>query len=358
MKPLAFRQVALTHFKNYTGAEFHFGNRFNLISGLNGVGKTNLLDAVYYLCVGRSYFTPYDQRIVEHGQSFFRLEGQVEKGEKQHSVCFKVKPGTSKDLLVDQLPVERISHHLGFIPVVFSAPRDTELITGSGQYRRRYFDHLLCQVDPYYVRSLVDYNHLLQMRNAALKNHFEDLRRVVQTYDEQMAGHAAYIFEKRKWLSSVFSEALQQHYSSLSEGREAIGMEYDSMLHAYPHEVLADQNWEADKLTGRTQGGIHKDDFVFTIKGMAAREYGSQGQIKSLIFSLHLTKYALLREQLGFHPVLMLDDVFDKLDERRHARLMEILCGDAFGQVFISDTSHDRLSGILPGSQVTPIDLF
>lgn len=343
MKPLAIRQATLTNFRNYTSAHFSFGDRFNLVSGLNGLGKTNLLDAIYYLSVGKSYFTPYDQRVVLLGESFFRLEANVVKGGESYSITFKVKPGTSKEILVDNVVLNKVSDHLGFIPIVFSAPRDMELVTGTSQARRRYIDHLLCQVDAVYLKALMEYNYVLQLRNAALKNGFQDLRRIIATYDEQMAPLAQVVFEKRKWLTGVLQPLFQETYASLSEGRENIECIYESDLEEHPYEVLADRNWESDKNTQRTHAGIHKDDFLLLIKDKPAREFGSQGQIKSLIFSLHLTKYRLLSEQKGYQPILILDDVFDKLDDRRLSRLMEILHADEFGQIFISDTNQERL---------------
>lgn len=358
MKPLAFRQVSLTHFKNYAEAQFSFGDRFNLISGLNGIGKTNLLDSIYYLSMGKSYFTPYDQRVVRQGESFFRLEAHLRKGEQFHKLLIKARPGATKELLVDGVAVERISHHLGFVPVVFSAPRDIELVTGTGQSRRRYIDHLLCQIDAQYLKALVDYNYLLALRNATLKNGIDDLRRVIETYDDQMAPLATLIFEKRKWLTAQFLPRMIENYSILSEQRETIGFEYESTLEAYPYAVAADRNWEADKNTLRTNAGVHKDDFHLTVKDMPAKEFGSQGQIKSLIFSMHLTKYALLRDQTGYNPILILDDVFDKLDGRRLARLLEILSSNEFGQIFISDTSSERMSEGLKGGEIAEIKLM
>ncbi|MBP7238653.1 MAG: DNA replication and repair protein RecF [Saprospiraceae bacterium] len=357
MKPLVIQEVVLTNFKNYTEARFGLGNKFNLITGLNGIGKTNLLDSIYYLCVGKSYFTPYDQRVVRQDETFFRLEADVLRDTSHHKVIIKVKPGSLKELIIDGILVNRISEHLGFIPIVFSAPRDIELVIGSSQSRRRYFDHLLCQIDPAYLRSLMAYNHLLLMRNAALKQGFPDLKRVIQTYDEQMAPHAALIYEKRKWLVDVFEPLLRQTYLTLSDNKETVDMHFQSNLHQYPYEVAVDMSWESDKNTTRSNAGIHKDDYELSIKNMSAREYGSQGQIKSLIFALHLSKYALIREQSGYKPLLMLDDIFEKLDERRLNHLMEILTDDSFGQVFISDTDHKRISKFLPGDQVHSIDM-
>ena len=357
-KPLAILTIALVNFKNYAEATFSFGERFNLLSGLNGVGKTNLLDAVYYLCVGKSYFTPYDHRVVSHDASFFRLEGDFLKGDSPHKVVVKVKPGTQKDLLLDNIAVPRISDHLGFLPVVFSAPRDIDLVIGASQYRRRYIDHLLCQVNFSYLQSLIQYNHLLAMRNAALKEGYADLYRMVQTYDQQMAPLAKQIYETRKLLTNDFSISIPDVYHTLSEQRENIHIEYESKLSEQPYEVLADLNWEADKNTGRTNAGIHKDDFKFFINDYPAREFGSQGQIKSFIFTLHLTKYRILSQQTGFKPILILDDVFDKLDEHRLHRLMDILSTSDFGQVFISDTAANRVGAYLSNGMIKHIELM
>lgn len=342
----------MTCFKNYAEARFTLGDRFNLISGLNGTGKTNLLDAIYYLCVGRSFFSSQDQRVVSQGESFFRLEGKVSRGDARHQVIIKVRPGTLKEIWLDGIHRPRISDHLGFFPVLFSAPKDVDLIMGPGQSRRKYFDHLICQIDPGYLHALMKYNHLLQMRQAALKQGMSELRRMIQTYDEQMSPLAQIIFEKRQWLMTDLARWLQETYTHLSDGKETIRIVYDSQLEKYPYAVLADMNWESDKNTGRTLAGIHKDDFDLFIKELPAKEYGSQGQIKSLIFALHLSKYHILREQTGFNPILILDDIFDKLDEQRLHRLMEILMADDFGQVFISDTSPNRVGHLLPGSML------
>lgn len=354
MKPLAINTITLTNFKNYSDASFQLGDKLNLVYGLNGTGKTNLLDAIYYLCVGKSYFTPFDHKVVRYGESFYRIEGNVMKDDT-HTVVMKVRPGIQKELSVDGMVLDRISDHLGFMPVVLSAPKDIDLVIGPGQSRRKYIDHLLCQVDSTYLQALVAYNHLLQLRNAALRQNFDDLKRMIDTYDAQMGPHAAYIFEKRKWLSSNIQPLLQSTYKALSEGREEVSLTYESKLHDYVYEVLADMNWEADRNTGRSNSGIHRDDFHLEIKGMPAKEYGSQGQIKSLIFSLHLSKYTTLSEQCNYKPVLILDDIFDKLDEKRLARLVETLMQPTYGQILLSDTNRKRVAEYIPPDQLHEI---
>ncbi len=357
MKPLAIEEVSFINFKNYSDSKFQLGDKFNLAYGLNGTGKTNLLDGIYYLCVGKSYFTPHDQKVVRYNESFFRLGGNVLKDEGKHKVVIKVKPGVSKELSLDGIVMERISGYLGFLPVVFSAPRDIDLIYGSGISRRRYIDHLLCQVDPVYLKALVSYNHLLQMRNAALKGEFADLKLMIHTYDDQMTPLAAIIFEKRKWLASFIEPLLKQSYQNLSEGREGVSMTYESGLNEYPYDVLVDMHWESDKNTKRSNAGIHKDDFLLQIKNMPAREYGSQGQIKSLIFALHLSKYKVLSIESGFKPILILDDVFDKLDERRLIRLMELLATEEYGQILLSDTNRKRVGDFIPNGNLNEIEM-
>ena len=357
MKPLAIQDVRLVNFKNYSESGFHFGEKFNLICGLNGVGKTNLLDALYYLCVGKSYFTAYDHKVVRQGESFFRLECQLLRGGEQHQLLIKVKPGALKEITLDRIVLPRISDHLGFMPVVLSAPRDTELVYGASQFRRRYIDHLLCQVDHVYLKSLSTYNHLMDMRNAALKQGFNDLKTVVDTYDDQIAPLAGYIFQKRKEVASDLVPMMQQIYSYLADQKESVEVIYESGLHEYPYEILVDMHWEADKNTGRSGAGIHKDDFKLLVKNMSARDHGSQGQIKSLIFALHLSKYKLLQTQTGMDPILILDDIFDKLDDRRLHRLVEMLVLPDFGQVFISDTSSQRVSTLVTGGNINIIEM-
>ncbi len=347
MKSLVLRSARLINYRNYADASFSFGEKFNLVTGLNGVGKTNLLDAVYYLCLGRSYFTTQDQRVARQGSDFFRLEGEVERQGESAAIVMKVRPGLSKEILRNGIPFARVSEHLGFMPVVFSAPRDIDLVTGTGQVRRRYFDHLLCQMDPAYLASLQVYNHLLALRTAALKQPFSGLSTMLETYDDQMAPHAALIHQRRRELVTALAGGLEATYAFLSERAEPISMDYVSPLDEYPYTVLAERSRQQDILTKRSNTGIHKDDFALGIRDMPAREFGSQGQIKSLIFALHLSKYALLRERSGVLPMLLLDDIFDKLDERRLRRLMEILTAEDFGQVFISDTSEERVTALL-----------
>ena len=356
MKPLSIDEIKLTNFKNYREQNFRLGNRINLVYGLNGTGKTNLLDSIYYLSVGKSFFTAFDQKVVAYGEDFFRIEGNLTKGDSKHEIVIKVKPGESKTVILDGLPRNRVSDHLGFIPVVISAPKDIELVSGTGQSRRRYVDHLLCQIIPDYLKSLVTYNHLLAMRNAALKADFKDLRRMIMTYDEQISPHAHFIFEKRKWLQEEISPLLQANYKLLSDDRENVSISYESKLNGMMFEFLADMNWESDRNLQRTNAGIHKDDFALSIKNMPAKDYASQGQIKSIIFALHLSKYKILASHSGYKPLLIFDDIFDKLDEHRLARLMEILVEPEFGQVYLSDTNRKRVGNFVTDSQLTEIE--
>lgn len=355
MKPLSIKEITLTNFKNYSHSTFHLGERFNLAFGLNGTGKTNLLDSIYYLAVGKSYFTPQDQKVVRYGEHFFRLEGKVDRADDRHSIVMKVIPGVSKELSVDESVLGKVSDHLGFVPVVISAPKDIDLVVGSSQSRRKYIDHLLCQVDRQYLASLVTYNHLLQMRTSALKQDYHDIKRIVQTFDSQIAPHAGYIFKRRDLLQNEIAPLMIMYYNMLSGQRENVSLVYESQLKDRSYEVLADMHWDADKNLRRSNAGIHKDDIVLSVKGMPAKDYASQGQIKSLIFALHLSKFELLSRFCGYKPVLIFDDIFDKLDENRLARLMEILMNENFGQIFLSDTNRHCVASFVSPSELREI---
>lgn len=356
MNSIWLESIKITRFRNYLENNFDFGSRVNLVTGLNGLGKTNLLDAVYYLCMGKSYIQSLDQRNVKQNEEFFRLDGNFHRANEKERIEMMVRPGLSKEIRNQGIPYNKLSDHVGFAPVVFSAPRDHELVTGTSQIRRRYLDHLICQLDPLYLSSLVRYNQLLSLRNAALKQGFDGLMTILETYDEQMSGPAQYIFQKRVEMIERLQTLIVDVYDKLSGGDEGIKIEYESDLLNSNYVSLAIQARKNDVINKRSSVGIHRDDFNLYIKNMSAREYASQGQIKSLIFSLHLSKYILLRDNSGFLPVLILDDIFDKLDQERLRRLLAIVLKDDFGQIFISDTNHDRIPALIDG-QIHQIQL-
>lgn len=350
MNSIWLKSIKINRFKNYLESGFDFGPKINLVTGLNGLGKTNLLDAVYYLCMGKSYIQSLDQRNVRKEEEFFRLDGLFHRMGKDERIEILVRPGISKEIRHQGIPLQKLSDYVGFAPVVFSAPKDYELISGTSQVRRRYLDHLICQLDPQYMASLIKYNQILSLRNAALKQGFSGLMTMLETYDEQMDGPANYIVRSRTEMISKLQEWIKDIYHTLTNGTESVEIEYESELKDKRYIDLASKSRRTDVMTQRSSTGVHRDDFLLSIKNMPAREYGSQGQIKSLIFSLHISKYILLREKSGLLPVFILDDIFDKLDAERLKRLLSIVIQPDFGQIFISDTSHDRIPSLLEGS--------
>ncbi len=342
------QQIKLTNFRNYEFQSIDFSERLNLILGLNGMGKTNLLDAVYYLCMGKSHFQSTDKNVVRKGEAFFRLEGyfMLDKIEK---IVAKVLPGEQKTIERNDTPYPRLSDHVGLLPVVFMAPDDTALALEGSEERRRFMDNTLCQLDHNYLESLVTYNKLLEKRNALLRQFatqggFNLL--LVQTYNRQMEAPAAYIFEKRNWFIGQFQPVFNQFYAAISSDAEPVDCIYRSPLEAASLSELLEKSLEKDRLLIRTTMGIHKDDLVFHLKGLPLKRFASQGQLKSFVLAMKLAQYELLRQQKQKPPILLLDDLFDKLDDTRASQLIELLVKGDFGQVFITDAHPARAEEI------------
>ncbi|MCC6725924.1 MAG: DNA replication and repair protein RecF, partial [Saprospiraceae bacterium] len=338
------QQIKLTNFRNYEFETVEFSERLNLISGLNGMGKTNLLDAVYYLCMSKSHFQSTDKNVVRKGEGFFRLEGQffIEKSEK---VVAKVIPGKQKTFERNDAPYTRLSDHVGFLPVVFLAPDDTALALEGSEERRRFIDNTLCQLDPLYLDALVNYNRILDKRNAALKKFGEQGSFnpiLLETYNSQLEPTALLIYEKRHWFIGQFQPVFNMFYKNISDEAEPVECEYHSQLAGSNFMELLEKSVEKDRFLERTTVGIHKDDLVFSMKSFPLKRFASQGQLKSFVLAMKLAQNELLRQQKNKKPLLLLDDLFDKLDDKRVAQLIELLVKGDFGQVFITDTHPER----------------
>ncbi len=334
------QQIKLTNFRNYEFQSVEFSERLNLISGLNGMGKTNLLDAVYYLCMGKSHFQSTDKNVVRKGETFFRLEGHFEL-EKSEKIVAKVVPGDQKTMERNDSPYLRLSDHVGLLPVVFMAPDDTVLALEGSEERRRFMDNTLCQLDRNYLESLVTYNKLLEKRNAllrqfAMQGGFNQL--LVETYNQQMAEPANYIFEKRQWFNGLFQPVFNQFYAAISTDAEQVECVYRSQLSSNNFLEMLEGSLDKDRQLQRTSVGIHRDDLVFQLKNLPLKRFASQGQLKSFVLSMKLAQYELLRQHKQKLPILLLDDLFDKLDDQRASQLIELLVKGDFGQVFITDT--------------------
>ncbi len=342
-------QLKLTHFRNYAFQSVAFSPKLNLVTGLNGMGKTNLLDAVYYLCMGKSHFGGTDRNVVKQGEEFFRLEGRFSLKNKQEKIVAKVVPSKQKTFERNDTAYSRISDHVGLLPVVFMAPDDTVLALEGSEERRRFVDNTLCQLDHRYLEELLTYNKVLQNRNALLKQFAERggyNPTLLSVYDQQLLSPSAYILEKRKHFSGQFLPLFQTYYRLICDDAEEVDCLYRSQLLENELEDLLKESSEKDRLLQRTTVGIHKDDLQFFMNGFPLKRFASQGQLKSFVLSLKLAQHDLLKNEKEILPILILDDLFDKLDDQRVGLLMGLLSKGDFGQVFISDTHPERAEEI------------
>lgn len=342
-------RLILTEFKNYHFQSIDCQGRLNCFVGRNGMGKTNLLDAVYYLCMGKSYFSVADPHIPHHDSDFFRLEGRFVLDEHPEKIVAKVAPGRMKVLERNDLPYVRNSEHVGLLPVVFAAPDDTQLIVEGGENRRRFLDNTLSQIDALYLQHLLVYNQVLKQRNAALKQ-MADSRSynadLLAVYDAQLIEPAHYIYEQRKKFVENFAPGLQQAHAIISGSREMVSCEYRSSLAELPMAELLKRHADKDRFTARTSAGIHRDDLELHINERAPRKFASQGQLKSFLLALKLAQHDVLKAEKNRAPILLLDDIFDKLDSERVTQLLRLLLEGDYGQLFITDTHPERVAAI------------
>ncbi|MEQ8703645.1 MAG: DNA replication/repair protein RecF [Phaeodactylibacter sp.] len=340
----------LTQFKNYAFQSIACDAPLVCFIGANGMGKTNLLDAIYYLCMGKSYFNAPDSLIANHDSDFFRLEGQfMAYGAPEHIVA-KVIPRKKKELERNRIPYPRLSEHVGLLPVVMIAPDDTYLVSEGSEARRSFLDNTLSQINPDYLSQLILYNKLLQQRNALLKKFGESRTynaAIVEVYNQQMLAPARLLHESRANFMKQFQPILQQAYTQISGGAESVDCTYRSKMSETPLEALFEASAEKDRLLQRTTAGPHRDDLIFTIEGYPLKRFASQGQLKSFVLAVKLGQYQMLGLEKKTSPILLLDDIFDKLDRQRVQHLIRLLQEQTFGQVFITDTEQDRLAGII-----------
>ena len=343
---LVLKDISLVQFKNYEQADFHFRERIVGICGNNGVGKTNLLDAIYYLCFTKSYFSKSDQQNVHKGSAGFRIEGHFEKEAVPVNIVCILRENGKKEFLSNSEPYEKFSQHIGRFPAVIIAPDDVQIITGGSEERRRFLDALLSQLDAGYLQSLIGYNKVLQQRNGFLKSltdkRIQD-KSLLDVYDEQLIRPGTYIFEKRSSFLRTFLPLVQQFYTQIAGSGEPLAFAYESQLLKTSLRDSLQQSREKDLYLQRTNTGIHKDDIDISFSAQPFKNIASQGQRKSLLFALKLAEYETLKQDKGFPPLLLLDDVFEKLDEHRMHNLLDRVCLQGQGQIFITDTHPERI---------------
>lgn len=357
-------KLILTHFKNYASQSLTFSEGINCFVGLNGMGKTNLLDAIYYLCMCKSYFLSSDTDVIqltsERDESgaiepvkradFMRLEGHFQKNNRREKIVAKVQPRKKKMIEKNDVLYAGLSDHIGFLPVVMFAPDDTLLAKEGSEERRRFVDTALSQINNQYLTNLIFYNKILEQRNALLKKKDEnssDTEGVLDVYDQQMNDPAQYIFEKRQAFIDIFTPIFNTIYKKISGEREAVKIIYNSSLVGDSLTNLIKKSREKDRILQRTTVGIHKDDLMFEIDDKPLKRFGSQGQLKSFVISLKLAQYEILRGAKQETPILLLDDIFDKLDDERVGNFLQLIVNQSFGQIFITDTHAGRINDII-----------
>ena len=338
-------KIIITQFKNYAHSSFGFTERVAGICGLNGRGKTNLLDSIYYSCFTRSFFSRTDGSNIQFDKDGFRLEAVFDKeGNEQRVVC--IHRNGRKELTLNEVPYEKFSEHIGRFPVVMIAPDDIELISGGSEERRKFIDTVLSQMDGEYLQELIQYNKVLLQRNSLLKRFAEQGKTdwpLLEILDEQLIGPCNFIYKKRRSFTSQLIPLVQKFYALIADKSETINLVYDSGLNEYSFDILLKKFREKDLLLQRSNSGIHKDDITMALNGQPFKTTASQGQRKSLLFALKLAEFELLKENKGYAPLLLLDDVFEKLDDQRMRQLLHWVCNENTGQVFITDTHRDRL---------------
>lgn len=340
------KALSLIQFKNYQSARFDFSPSLNFFTGPNGTGKTNLLDSIHYLCLGKSYFHNSDQQAIKHEQAFFRMEGKFLHGLDELQVNCVFAGAGKKELSKNGIIYQRLTDHVGHLPVVMIAPDDHSLINEGSDERRRFIDNTISQIDHLYLEDLVAYNKVLQQRNAALKSFA--IRRtfdagLIEAFNRQLVPFGEKIFQKRAGYLQKMNPLIKGYYALICEEKESITADYQSVLQQRDFMSALQASLEKDRQLERTTEGIHRDEFEFYLDGQPVKRFGSQGQKKTFLMSLKLAQWELIRLEKNKTPILLLDDLFDKLDEQRSKKILDLVAEDSFGQVFITDTSLSRL---------------
>ncbi len=346
---MILKKINLINFKNYKEQALTFCKGINCFTGKNGSGKTNLLDSIHYLCLSKSAFVHSDQFLICHEEHFFVVEGIFNKPDKDFHIHFSLKERGKKILKNNGYQYEKSSEHVGKFPVVLIAPNDTDLVREGSEIRRKFFDNILSQFDQEYLSSLIKYNQLMKHRNALLKN--ASTRGIdntlLESFDLQITPLGDRIYAKRKQLVAQYLTLFNELYKEISNDSESVNLKHQSQLDQNSFENLLKQSYDRDLLTQRSNCGIHKDDFIFELNDLNLKRYGSQGQQKSFVIALQLTKYFILKENTKIKPLLLLDDLFDKLDEQRVGKLLKMIDREDFEQVFITDTNNTRCKDIM-----------
>ena len=342
--------ISLINFKNFEQADFEFRGRINCFVGNNGVGKTNILDAIHYLSLCKSFFNAIDTQNIRHDEEFFVIQGNYQRNGEEEKIYCGVKRNTKKQFRRNKQDYDRLSDHIGLIPVVMVSPGDSILITGGSEERRKFINSVISQYDKQYLEDMIAYNHALTQRNILLKDfakkrYFD--RESLDLWSDQMTVPGERIFNKRREFIERMIPIFMHYHQFVSLGREDVGLVYESRLYEGELAGLLDNSVEKDRLLQYTTCGIHKDELLLNLGDHLIKKNGSQGQQKTYLIALKLAQFEFIKNLNGLSPILLLDDIFDKLDQGRVEQIIKLVSENNFGQIFITDTSRERLNMIL-----------
>ncbi len=344
---MQLKQISILNYKNIGEATIEFSPNINCFIGNNGMGKTNVLDAIYYLSFCKSHTNAIDSQNINHDADFLLLQGTYDRNGTIDEVYCGLKRRQKKQFKRNKKDYERLSDHIGLLPLVLISPSDIELINDGSEERRKFIDGVISQYDKQYLQHLLSYNNALKQRNALLKMDVMPDATLFEVWEEQMVFHAEYIHAERVKFVSEFVESFQEYYSIISDKKEQVSLEYKSQLLDRDLRKAFVDTRGRDHILGYTTQGIHKDDLGMSLGEYQVKRVGSQGQNKTYLIALKLAQFDFLKRAHGISPLLLLDDVFDKLDAHRVRRIMEMVASERFGQIFITDTNREHLDSIL-----------
>lgn len=354
------KQLTLTQYKNISSKTFELNPKINCFVGDNGVGKSTVLDAIYHLALGKSYFNPIALQNIQLGQDFFALEGRFENAQREEKIICSLKKGQKKIMKRNGKIYEKIADHIGLIPTVMISPSDRDLIAEGSSIRRKFVDGVIGQTNQLFLQDLIQYNKILSQRNALLK--YFSLNQTfdpttLEVYDQQLVEKSNTIYKFRSDFMEAFIPIFKMRYAEISGQEEFVALSYESQLHQEPHRDLLKKTLNKDRQVQFTTTGIHKDDILFLKEGQPIKKFGSQGQQKTFLIALKLAQFDFLKSKSGGAPLLLLDDAFDKLDQKRVAQIIALVDQNDFGQIFITDTHEERTLGALENIKAS-YDIF
>jgi DNA replication and repair protein RecF len=344
---MRLNSLSILNYKNIAEAELAFSPKINCFIGNNGMGKTNILDAIYYLSFCKSHSNSIDSQNIMHNAEFCLLQGKYQLGDTMEEIYCGMKLRQKKQFKRNKKEYEKLSDHIGLLPLVLVSPDDSVLISEGSDERRKFVDGVISQYNKNYLNKLLQYNNALKQRNALLKTEGSIDDSLLDIWEEQMALHGTYIYEQRKLFISEFIPIFQNFYSYISGGTETISLTYHSQHQEHDIKSRMVATRDRDKILGYSTQGVHKDELEMQLDGYPIKRVGSQGQNKTYLISLKLAQFDFLKRTHNLSPLLLLDDIFDKLDSNRVKKIVELVSGETFGQIFITDTNREHLDSIL-----------